>query len=184
MRLWRTIPFDRSVAAGELGGPLWFPREAQGTGRHDNPDLYGCLYVTEDPISAVAEPLSEFRGNGQVNAMMLRRLGLPLAVAELELPDDASAVDLDHPETLVAEHLRPSWIATNSRSTTQRIAADLFHEHPDAVGIRWWSTIEGSWMNWTLFDRALEALALVDVIELRIDDQVVREAADLLGMAP
>jgi RES domain len=184
MKLWRTVPFDRSAEPGEPGGALWFPREAQGSGRHDNPHLYGCLYVTEDPLSAVAEPLSEFRGLGQLTAVMFRRLGLPLAVAELELPDDTSAVNLDNADTLVAERLRPSRIATNSRSTTQRIAADLFQEHPEAVGIRWWSTIEGSWINWTLFDRAIDALTLVDVVELRIDDEVVQEAADLLGMAP
>jgi hypothetical protein len=184
MRLWRTIPFDRSAAPGEPGGALWFPREAQGHGRHDNPDLYGCLYVAESPVSAVAEPLSEFRGLGQMTAVMFRRMGLPLAVAELELPDDAHRVDLDNADTLVAEHLRPSWIATSGREGTQWIAAELFHQHPEAVGIRWWSTIEGSWINWTLFDRALDAITLVDVIEMRIDDEIVLEAAALLGMAP
>lgn len=184
MRLWRTLPFDRDAALTAPGGPLWFPRDQQGYGRHDNPDLYGCLYVAEDAVSAVAEPLAAFRGTGQLSGSMLTHLGRPLALAELTLPDQAIAVDLDDPDVLAAEQLRPSRLATRSRPVTQRVAADLFGAHPDAVGLRWWSTLEASWINWTLFDRALASLRLTEVTELRIDDPVVREAAALLGLTP
>jgi hypothetical protein len=184
VRLWRTLPFDRGARPDQPGGPLWFPRDQQGYGRHDNPDLYGCLYVAEDAVSAVAEPLAAFRGTGQLVGSMLSHLGRPLALAELALPDEAVAVDLDDPDLLAAEQLRPSRLATRSRPVTQRVAADLFDTHPDAVGLRWWSTLEASWINWTLFDRASVTLRLADVAELRIDDPVVREAAVLLGLAP
>jgi hypothetical protein len=183
VRLWRTLPLDSRAAPTEPGGALWFPREQQGYGRHDNPDLYGCIYVAEDAVSAVAELLAAFRGSGQMAASMLTRLGRPLALAQLTLPDRAEAVDLDDPEVLVAERLRPSRVATRSREVTQRIAADLYRSDPDAVGLRWWSTLESSWINWTLFDRAVPALELADVVELRIDDAIVREAAALLGLA-
>jgi hypothetical protein len=163
---------------------LWFPREAQGYGRHDNPDLYGCLYVAEDAVSAIAEPLAVFRGSGSLTASMLTHLGLPLALAELELPDDAVAIDLDDPQVLVTEGLRPSRIATRTRTVTQELAADLYRTHTDAVGLRWWSTLEASWINWTLFDRAAAELSLTVLAELRIDDPTVREAAALLGLAP
>ena len=33
-------------------------------------------------------------------------------------------------------------------------AERLFDKHPDALGLRWWSTLESSWINVTLFDRA------------------------------
>jgi RES domain len=184
VKLWRTVPLDRSVAVGEPGGPLWFPRAQQGYGRHDNPDLYGCLYVSEDAVSAVAEPLAAFRGRGQLTASMLTHLGQPLALAELALPDDATAVDLDDPDVLAARQLRPSRVATRSRRITQGLAADLFHAQPDAVALRWWSTLEAGWINWTLFDRAAEALELIEVTDLRLDDPVVREAAALLGLSP
>jgi RES domain len=184
VRLWRTVPLDRSVAVGEPGGPLWFPRAQQGHGRHDNPDLYGCLYVAEDAVSAIAEPLAAFRGRGQLTASMLMQVGRPLALVELALPDGATVVDLDDPDVLAAEQLRPSRIATRSRRVTQGLAADLFHAHPDAVALRWWSILEASWINWTLFDRAAEALELIDETELRLDDPVVREAAALLGLSP
>jgi hypothetical protein len=163
---------------------LWFPREAQGYGRHDNPDLYGCLYVAEDAVSAIAEPLAAFRGSGSLTASMLTHLGRPLALAELELPDGAVAIDLDDPQVLVTEGLRPSRIATRTRTVTQALAADLYRAHPDAIGLRWWSTLESSWINWTFFDRAADALSLTEIAELRIDDPNVREAAAFLGLTP
>jgi RES domain len=183
VRLWRTLPFDSRAAPTEPGGALWLPRQQQGYGRHDNPDLYGCLYLAEDAVSAVAEPLAAFRGSGQMTASMLTHLRRPLALAELTLPAAAGAVDLDDPDALAAEGLRPSRIATRSREVTQRIAADLYRSNPDAVGLRWWSTLESSWINWTLFDRAVPVLGLAEVVELRIDDAIVREAAALLGLA-
>lgn len=169
---------------GEPGGPLWFPRVGQGYGRHDNPDLYGCLYLAEDAVSAIAEPLAAFRGTGPLTAPMLIHLGRPLALAELALPDDVAVVDLDDPEVLVAERLRPSRIATRTRTVTQELAADLYRAHADALGLRWWSTLESSWINWTLFDRASDVLTVTEVAELRIDDRTVREAAALLGLTP
>jgi hypothetical protein len=182
VRLWRTLPLDRRAAADEAGGPLWFPREQQGYGRHDNPDLYGCLYVAEDAVSAIAEALAAFRGSGPLTAPMLTHLGRPLALAELALPDRAAIVDLDDPGVLAREGLHPSRVATRARGITQRIAADLYRAHPDAVALRWWSTLEASRINLTLFDRAVAALELVEVAELRIDDGPVRDAAALLGL--
>lgn len=182
MRLWRTLPFDRRAAAAEVGGALWFPPEQQGHGRHDNPDLYGCLYVAEDAVSAVAESLAAFRGTGRLTATMLTHLGRPLALAELELSDEAPVVDLDDPEVLAAERLRPSGVATRARGLTQRLAADLYRAHADAVALRWWSTLEATWINRTLFDRAAPALAVTEIVELRLDDEVVLDAATLLGL--
>jgi hypothetical protein len=182
VKLWRTLPLDRRAAADEAGGTLWFPRERQGYGRHDNPDLYGCLYVAEDAASAVAEALAAFRGTGHLTASMLTHLGRPLALAEIELADQAVVVDLDDPGVLVTEALRPSRVATRARGITQRIAAELHRAHPEAAALRWWSTLEASWINLTLFDRATPALTLAEVAELRIDDIVVRDAAALLGL--
>jgi len=184
VRLWRTLPRDRIAAVGEVGGPLWFPREQQGYGRHDNPELYGCIYAAEDPVSALAEALARFRGTGRLTGAELKRAGRPLAIAEIEFDDRVATLDLDDPKFLAGRELRPSLIATHHRELTQGIAADLFTEYPDAAGMRWWSTFEGTWMNWTLFDRAAGALELVEVAEARLDDPSVREAAELLGLTP
>jgi hypothetical protein len=183
VRLWRALPLNERVADAEPGGPLWFPREQQGAGRHDNPELYGCLYVSEEPVSAIAEQLAPFRGAGALLPSMLVRFDLPLALASLEVPDKAVVVDLDDPVALKAEGLRPSQVATRQRSVTQLQAAEIHTSHPDALAIRWWSILEASWINWTLFDRSAWKLELVESTKLRIDDSVVLEAAELLGLS-
>jgi RES domain len=182
VRLWRALPLDRSAKATEAGGPLWFPRLQQGGGRHDNPDLYGCLYVAEEPVSCVAELLAPFRGTGKLLPSMLVRYGKTLALSAIELEDGATVVDLDDPSTLIATDLRPSQVATRKRTVTQRQAAEVYEKHPGAMAIRWWSTLESSWINWTLFDRAAASLAVGEVDELNVEHQVVLEAADLLGL--
>jgi hypothetical protein len=178
------LPLAAGAEADEAGGPLWFPRLQQGGGRHDNPDLYGCLYLAEEPVSAVAEMLAPFRGTGRLLPSMLVRYGNPLALAALELDDDRAAVDLDQPSTLSAAGLRPSLVATRKRAITQRQAAELHESEPAAVGIRWWSTLEATWINWTLFDRAAPGLELGELRELTAEDPAVLEAAALLGLFP
>jgi RES domain len=182
LRLWRALPLDRRAKDGEAGGPLWFPRLQQGGGRHDNPGLYGCLYVAEEAVSAVAELLAPFRGTGKLLPSMLVRYGTPLSLAALELEDGVTVVDLDDPATLIATGLRPSLVATRRRNVTQGQAADVYGPHPGALGIRWWSTLESSWINWTLFDRAADSLAVAATEELTLEHPVVHEAADLLGL--
>lgn len=182
MRLWRALPLDSGAKAREAGGPLWFPRLQQGGGRHDNPDLYGCLYVAEDPVSAVAELLAPFRGTGRLLPSMLIRYGKPLALAAIEIEDGATVIDLDDPATLLAIDLRPSQVATRRRTATQRQAAEFYESHPRAVAIRWWSTLESSWINWTLFDRAGGLLRVAEIRDLTVGEPVVDEAAEFLGL--
>lgn len=183
MRLWRALPLDRGAKVDGPGGPLWFPREQQGAGRHDNPELYGCLYVSEDPVSAIAEQLAPFRGTGTLLPSMLVRFGLPLALASLDLPEAPTVVDLDDPITLDAEGLCPSQVATRQRSVTQIQVAEVHAAHPDVFAIRWWSTLEASWINWTVFDRAIGAVELKQTEKLGIADPVVLEAAEFLGLS-
>lgn len=184
MRLWRALPHDDRAGHDHPGGALWFSRQQQGDGRHDNPEIYGCLYVAEDPLSAVAEQLAPFRGSGTLMPSMLIRFGLPLALAAVEVADGLPVVDLDDPRVLDEEGLRPSQVATRVRSATQLQAAEIYAAHEDAVAIRWWSTLEASWLNWTLFDRAASALESVETVRLDLGNPVVVEAAGLLGLAP
>ncbi len=206
MILWRLLPWQRESPPGDPGGALWFPRELQGTGRHDNPDRYGCMYASELAISAVAEALAPFRGAGSLVPGMLVRAGAALALARIDLGgggliadagevadpgvDGTSAVaegegllvDLDDPRTLQKSRLYPSVVATRRRSVTQAYAARLFDAQPNAVGLRWWSTLEASLINVTLFDRAGPHMSVVDIEELTVEHAAVREAAELLGL--
>ncbi len=154
------------------------------TGRHDNPDLYGCLYVGERAVSPVAEALAPFRGTGTPTGEMLVRGGTALALAEISLPDDSRVLDLDDPAVLLDTALRPSQVATSVRDVTQSYAARLHGLRPAPAAFRWWSTIESSLVNLTIFDRASPTLALVDIAPLSLEDQPVREAAEMLGLIP
>lgn len=183
MILYRCFRRNREARDDEAGGPLWFPRERQGHGRHDNPVLYGCLYLTENDVSGVVEQLARFAGEPSLEAWMLKRQGLHLALASIELPDDAKLIDLDEPRVLVRERLRPSLVATHARDVTQPQALELWRRHRQAAGLRWWSTFEALWANVTLFDRAARSLHVLDVRELTLDDPIVAEAAEFLGLA-
>lgn len=114
---------------------------------------------------------------------MLVRAGGPLALARLELHDNARLMDLDDPSGLIDAELRPSEVATSIRATTQSHALRLFDAHPELMGLRWWSTIEASLINLTLFDRIVSGLAVIDVVSLALSHPTVREAAELLGLA-
>jgi hypothetical protein len=179
--LYSCLAWNTRAAPESPDGSLWFPRLYQGEGRHDNPDVYGCLYLSEAPLSCIVEQLARFRGQ-RLSAALLRRRGLPLALAELDLKDDAELVDLDEPAVLRRERLRPSRVATRQRDVTRPQARALHERHPEAAGLRWWSTFESLWVNVTLFDRAASALRLSSVRALDLADEEILSAADVLGL--
>ena len=181
MILHRCFAWNRGVRDDAPDGPLWFPRTFQGEGRHDNPDAYGCLYLADRAVSCVVEQLAAFRGQ-RLTASLLRRRGLPLALAEIELDDSATVIDLDDPVVLRRERLRPSRVATKTRSVTQPQALALYRAHADAAGLRWWSTWEALWANVTVFDRAAPSLRLASVQELTLETPPLLEAAELFGL--
>ncbi len=182
MILWRVLPWQPRARPEEPGGALWFPRELQGAGRHDNPDLYGCMYVGESALSPVAEALAPFRSTGSLTDGMLARGGVPLGLATLSLRDGQQILDLDDPRVLLDVDLRPSLVATSARAETQAYAARLYSRRSAPGALRWWSTIEASLFNLTLFDRARPALEAIEVEPLTLAHHVVREAAALLGL--
>jgi hypothetical protein len=178
--LHRCFAWNERARPDQPDSPLWFPRVFQGDGRHDNPDAYGCLYLTDREASGVVEQLARFRGQRLIEAMLVRR-ELQLALAAIELPHDAELIDLDDPVVLRRRRLRPSLVATRERSLTQPQALAAFHD-TEAAGLRWWSIFESLWANFTLFDRAGPRLTLQDVRRLTLEDAAVVEAADYLGL--
>jgi hypothetical protein len=179
--LQRCFAWNARARPDEQDSPLWVPRAFQGDGRHDNPDIYGCLYLADSEVSAVVEQLARFRTQ-RLQAALLRRRGLPLAVAALGLDDRAEILDLDDPRVLVRARLRPSAVATRRREVTQPQARALHSTHPRVAALRWWSTFEATWVNYTIFDRALVALSVASVRELTFEDASVIAAADFLGL--
>jgi hypothetical protein len=179
--VYRCFAWRERRRGREEDGPLWFPRTFQGEGRHDNPDVYGCLYLADREHSGVVEQLARFRGQSFLPSMLVRR-GMPLALAAIELDDESELIDLDEPDVLRAEGLRPSVVATRIRDVTQPQALRLYDGHLRAAGLRWWSVFESLWANLTIFDRAGEALRLLDIRVLTAEDQAVMDAAESLGL--
>jgi hypothetical protein len=179
--LHRCFAWNRAARGDGPDAPLWFPRIFQGEGRHDNPEAYGCLYLADRPVSCVLEQIAAFRGQRLTSSILFRR-GLPLALADIELDEAATLVDLDDPAILRRERLRPSLVATRQRSITQPQALDLYRRHPDAAGLRWWSRWEALWANVTVFDRAATSLRLRSVHELTLEEPALLEAAELFGL--
>ena len=182
MRLWRVFPWDAEAVSGSRGHPLWIPRSLQGAGRHDNPELYGAMYLSESPAAAIAETIAHLRGQTLEDAD-LERGSLRLALLGLDATIEGRLWDLDQPRVLMERRLRPSLVATRVRQTTRHWAAELFRARPWRDGIRWWSTLEAAWMHVTLFDRALARLDPAKPPEpLRCVHPAVREAAEAVGV--
>ena len=181
MILYRCFPWNDRGRSADPDGPLWFPRPFQGEGRHDNPDLYGCLYLADRPLSCIIEQLARFRGQ-RMTASLLQRRGLPLGLAELELDPGSEVIDLDDPSVLRRERLKPSAVATRHRTVTQPQARALYERHVTIAGLRWWSIHESSWANVTVFDRAHRQLRVRSTRALTVDDPAVAEAADFFGL--
>jgi hypothetical protein len=139
------------------------------------------LYLADRPVSCILEQLAAFRGQ-RLTAAVLRRRGLPLALAEIELDDQATLIDLDDPIVLRRERLRPSLVATTHRRLTQPQALDLYRRHPEAAALRWWSRWEALWANVTVFDRAAASLGLRGVRALTLEDWALLEAAEVFGL--
>jgi hypothetical protein len=179
--LYRWFPWVPGADARDPGGALFVPRFDQGGGRHDNPEVYGSLYLSRRPASPLAEQLREYVGR-PVEATRLLREGFPGALATIDEAGIDGMLDLDDPAILVPRGLRPSTVATGNRRSTQRLALALYRE--GVPGFEWWSTIEASWINVTLFaDRAVDRLEVAGEPEpLTLDHPVVREAAEAVGV--
>ena len=177
MTLYRVFPY----APRRLVRPLDVPRERQGANRHDNPDRYTALYLAREPVSAIAEAIQAFRGRTLADRDLERADGRRLALAALDDSDVPPLVDLDDPAVLVARGWRPSQVATRHRSTTQAIARTLFDD--GAAGCSWWSALEASWTNVTLFGGRAGRLGLAAAVEpLSVEHPGVVTAAERLGV--
>lgn len=178
------FPLVVGARPSEEGGALYVARRSQGSGRHDNPERYGALYLSRSAESAVAERIQGFRGQVLTRAALRRPDGTSYALATIEDSELASIVDLDDPRELVRRKLRPSEVATRRRSVTQAIALRIFQEKRDAGGLSWWSALEASWTNVTLFaERAARRLRVGEPVEiLSVDHPVLRVAAEILGI--
>lgn len=179
--LYRVFPRLAGAAPSDPGGALHVPRFDQGSGRHDYPDIFGVLYLSRLPVAPVAEHLRALRLRTITDRHLLRE-GSTLSLAQIDDRELEDLLDLDDPRNLVERQLRPSGVATRERGVTQPLALSIYQE--GTQGFEWWSAIEASWINVTLFaDRVVDRLTIEGEPEpLTLDHPVVREAADAVGV--
>jgi RES domain-containing protein len=178
--LYRSFVGAAGVADDDPGGALHAPWRAQRAGRHDAPDLFAAYYACESRVGAAAEALQEFRNVEISEADLGRSRGRRLLLTTIEA-SGLSLIDLDDPRELTRVAQRPSLVATQKRRVTQPFAQRMYES--GAAGLRWWSTLEASWINVTLFmDRCRHALRVIDVTPFQLDDPDVATACDVLGI--
>ena len=177
MDLFRVFNWDGRSQGEAPRGPFCIARDRQGAGRHDIPERDGALYGSVNPVSAVAEAIQMFRNQILEEGDFERENGLVQALAHFRLAPGLHLVDLNDPVVLKEMQVRPSEIATLERPRTQAICRRL-HEK-GVAGFTWWSTLEASWVNATLFQsRIRRKLKLAGkIIPLTIELKEVREAA-------
>lgn len=159
---------------------LYASRSRQGPGRHDIPDRSAVIYCSKSPVSAVAEVIQGFRGTLLTNRVFIYPGNKVRALAHMVLDDSVALIDLDDPKELSNRQLKPSQIVTMNRQMTQNIARSLFDE--GAFGFTWWSTLEASWTNVTLFENRVSQYLTIEGQVLALDNQMpeVIEAAKAL----
>lgn len=179
--LYRLFPHEPGAGPHDEWGPLRVARAYQGWGRHDNPDAYGALYLSREPAAAVVERLRRLLGR-ELSEARLHPKGRTLSLAGIDDGALDPLPDLDDPQELLDRGLRPSVVASRERDRTQPIALAAFEEGHD--GISWWSTVEASWTNVTLFaERALPKLSLAgDPEPLSMEHPALLEAAEAIGL--
>lgn len=182
MDFYRVFVWDRTSQEKRVKDKIYPPRLKQGSGRYDIPDRDGVIYCSKSPISAIAEVLQGFRGTSITNKIFSRPDGKILALARIVLDDNIPLIDLNDPNNFLKFNLLPSQVATMNRITTQNIARSIFDE--GVHGFTWWSTLEASWINATLFEsRTINHMSIMDEIRgLNTNMAEVIEAAQALNI--
>jgi hypothetical protein len=179
MKLYRVFYYVASAAEREPGGVFFIP--SQGGGRIDNPRGYETLYLGDSRAGACAEVFNRGKYRRQWSRDMLR--GLPIlpgsvrAMAGYEFDDKKTPIcNLDDPQELLAQKLRPSLVATREYGVSRGWALALFKQRRWS-GARWWSYHDARWASFGLWKHRCIAHG---VEELTIDDADLRLAAEVL----
>lgn len=182
MDIYRVFLWDGKSQGAKFGGPLYVPRAKQGAGRHDIPERDGVLYCSQMAVSAVVETIKSFRGLTITNDIFDRPNGLRVALVHLRLHDNIGLLDLDDPNQLASRQLIPSLVVSSHRQITQDMTRKLYDE--GLAGFTWWSTLDSSWKNVTLFEsRVRSSLQLAgDIVALHLNIYEVQQAAKHLHM--
>ncbi len=136
MILYRCFAWDRRAAVADEGGALWFPRAYQGDGRHDNPDVYGCLYLAVHAVSQWAAARARTNRGPTLIEWVTYRVGAHSTSDDpsgYRPSDEAAAWPLGDPIERLRRHLVRSDAWDDERHAAlgeevDRVIADAFTE--------------------------------------------------------
>ena len=181
MRVYRVLFHDPSAAPREPGGVLYIP--PQGAGRIDNPTHYDTLYVGDTPAGVCAEVFyrGKYRLKWTTSMLALRRFPhLIRSLAWYDLDESKMATcDLDDPNELLAQSLRPSQVITRDYDQSQAWALRLYQQEKWA-GVKWWSFNDARWASIGLWQTDVVQKYGVDPIAM--DHPALAEAAAVLAV--
>lgn len=149
----------------------------QGTGRWDNPSLYRCLYVAEQPEAAVGETFASFP-RWQLALIAFPQVpGAERRLVTYHYDEEAHpALDLDDARVLLDRALRPTDVVARVPPRTQDLARRI-HDEGRWSGIRWWSIHRPEWRLRALWDHV--SLEVADVADLPGNPAVAAAARTL-----
>lgn len=180
MRVYRVFTYDPNAAPATPGGVLYIP--PQGAQRADNPRAYQALYVGDSAAGVCAEAFNRGKYREAWSEQMLR--GIPLmpqsrrALAWFDLREDARPIcNLDDPNELLAQELRPSMVITRDYAVSQAWALRIF-ESQRWSGVRWWSYHDARWASMALWDQMV--IEAYGIEELTLQHPAIVEAARVL----
>jgi hypothetical protein len=175
------ISFLPGAAPDEPGGALYVP--PQGQGRLDDPEHYDVLYLGDTRTGVCAEVFNRGKYRRQWSRDMLRGTpklpGSARAMAWYEISDRTPICNLDDPNQLVAQSLRPSQVITRDYAVSRTWALRLFRRKR-WCGVRWWSYHDARWASFGLWDRG--QIKTCGVQPLTLDDPNLAEAARVLDI--
>lgn len=180
MDFYRVFIWDGISQENRIIKSMYPPRERQGSGRHDIPDKDGVIYCSKSPVSAIAELLQGFRGSTITNKVFSSPDGKVRVLIRFAIGKNVKLIDLNDPKTLSKFKWKPSQVASMQRATTQNMSRLLFEKGVD--GFTWWSMLEASWVNATLFQSRIAKYinGIGEVVTLDAKLPEVVEAAKIL----
>ena len=180
MDLYRVFVWDGNHNEQKLLKALCPLKSMQGVGRHDIPDKTAVIYCSQSSVSAIAEVIQGFRGITLGDGDFKVPQNKMRALCHFVLDDNISLIELNDPIELNKRQLKPSQVVSSNRKVTQNISRSLFDEN--ISGFTWWSTLNSSWENVTLFKkRTIDNISIDgDIIPLNTQLPVLMEAADIL----
>ncbi len=183
MKLYRVFDWDNSKKhySNKPGSPVYIPRDKQGRGRHDIPQIDGMFYCSFSSHSAIAEQLYDFMNIKINDSIFNLSNGWTQALAEIEIKGTIKLADLNDSKLLVKYDIKPSEVVTSDIERTQQLA-EFFHRKK-YDGIKWFSSIESSWTNVSLFASRTHSIlkkSVKEITPLSIRMQLVRETCDFI----